>query len=152
MKIIIVSLQVCESASKGHLHPAIELAQAAINRQHDVSILPLPSNLGINDQQQINKLNINYIAPPKLPWKIEQSKLAQLAKDANTAHLAYKLFMFDPIEHQIKEINKIFNVDKNEYKFIAYLCFGYTKEFYNEPELKKLKWNKKRKLKDCFLK
>ena len=51
-----------------------------------------------------------------------------------------------------KKINKIFNVDKNEYKFIAYLCFGYTKEFYNEPELKKLKWNKKKKLKDCFLK
>ena len=51
-----------------------------------------------------------------------------------------------------KKINKIFNVDKDEYKFIAYLCFGYTKEFYNEPELKKLKWNKKKKLKDCFLK
>ena len=51
-----------------------------------------------------------------------------------------------------KKINKIFNIEKNEYKFIAYLCFGYTKEFYNEPELKKLKWNKKRKLKDCFLK
>jgi 5,6-dimethylbenzimidazole synthase len=51
-----------------------------------------------------------------------------------------------------KKINKIFNVDKNEYKFIAYLCFGYTKEFYNEPELKKLKWNKKKKLKDCILK
>lgn len=51
-----------------------------------------------------------------------------------------------------KKINKIFGIDKNEYKFIAYLCFGYTKEFYNEPELKKLKWNKKRKLKDCFLK
>ena len=27
-----------------------------------------------------------------------------------------------------------------------------TKELYNEPELKKLKWNKKKKLKDCFLK
>ena len=51
-----------------------------------------------------------------------------------------------------KKINKIFNIDKNECKFIAYLCFGYTKEFYNEPELKKLKWNKKKKLKDCFLK
>ena len=51
-----------------------------------------------------------------------------------------------------KKINKIFDLDKNEYKFIAYLCFGYTKEFYNEPELKKLKWNKKKKLKDCFLK
>ena len=51
-----------------------------------------------------------------------------------------------------KKINKIFDIDKNEYKFIAYLCFGYTKEFYNEPELKKLKWNKKKKLKDCILK
>lgn len=51
-----------------------------------------------------------------------------------------------------KKINKIFNIDKKEYKFIAYLCFGYTKEFYSEPELKKLKWNKKRKLKDCLLK
>lgn len=51
-----------------------------------------------------------------------------------------------------KKINKIFDIDKNEYKFIAYLCFGYAKEFYNEPELKELKWNKKRKLKDCFLK
>lgn len=51
-----------------------------------------------------------------------------------------------------KKINKIFNVDKDEYKFIAYLCFGYTKEFYNEPELKKLKWNKKKRLKECILK
>lgn len=50
-----------------------------------------------------------------------------------------------------KKINKIFNIEKNEYKFIAYLCFGYTKEFYNEPELKKLKWNNKKKLKDCIL-
>jgi 5,6-dimethylbenzimidazole synthase len=49
-----------------------------------------------------------------------------------------------------KKINKIFEIDKNEYKFIAYLCFGYTKEFYDEPELKKLKWNNKKKLKDCL--
>ena len=49
-----------------------------------------------------------------------------------------------------KKINKIFNIEKNEYKFIAYLCFGYTKEFYKEAELKKLKWNNKRKLKDCI--
>jgi len=49
-----------------------------------------------------------------------------------------------------KKISKIFDIDKNEYKFIAYLCFGYTKEFYDEPELKKLKWNNKKKLKDCL--
>ena len=50
-----------------------------------------------------------------------------------------------------KKINKIFDIDKNEYKFIAYLCFGYTKEFYDEPELKQLKWNKKKKLKECII-
>jgi 5,6-dimethylbenzimidazole synthase len=50
-----------------------------------------------------------------------------------------------------KKINKIFNMNKNEYKFIAYLCFGYTKEFYDEPELKKLKWNSKKNLKDCII-
>jgi 5,6-dimethylbenzimidazole synthase len=51
-----------------------------------------------------------------------------------------------------KKINKIFNIDKNKYKFIAYLCFGYTKEFYKEPELKKLNWNKKKSLKESILK
>lgn len=50
-----------------------------------------------------------------------------------------------------KKINKIFDIDKNEYKFIAYLCFGYTKEFYDEPELKKLSWNSEKKLEDCIL-
>ena len=50
-----------------------------------------------------------------------------------------------------KKINKIFNIDKKEYKFIAYLCFGYTKEFYDEPELKQLKWNKKKKLNECII-
>ena len=50
-----------------------------------------------------------------------------------------------------KKINKILNINKDEYKFIAYLCFGYTKEFYDEPELKKLKWNSKKDLTDCIL-
>ena len=50
-----------------------------------------------------------------------------------------------------KKINKIFNMNKNQYKFIAYLCLGYTKEFYDEPELKKLKWNQKLKLDECLI-
>jgi len=51
-----------------------------------------------------------------------------------------------------KKINKIFNIDKDNYKFIAYLCFGYTKEFLDEPELKKLGWKKKKKFKKLILK
>jgi 5,6-dimethylbenzimidazole synthase len=51
-----------------------------------------------------------------------------------------------------KKINKIFDINKEDYKFIAYLCFGYTKEFFDEPELKKLGWEKKKKIKNLILK
>lgn len=50
-----------------------------------------------------------------------------------------------------KKMNKILNIDDSEYKFIAYLCLGYSKEFYDEPELKKLKWDKTKILEDCIL-
>lgn len=50
-----------------------------------------------------------------------------------------------------KKINKIFNIDNNKYKFIGYLCLGYTKMFHIEPELKMIKWNKKLKFDKCFL-
>lgn len=50
-----------------------------------------------------------------------------------------------------KKINKILGINKNDYKFIAYLCFGYSKEFYDEPELKKLNWDKSKSLDDCII-
>lgn len=51
-----------------------------------------------------------------------------------------------------KKVNKIFNINKNEHKFIAYLCFGYVKEFYKEPELKLLSWDKSKTIEECILK
>ena len=50
-----------------------------------------------------------------------------------------------------KDINEILNIDNKDYKFIAYLCLGYSKEFYDEPEFKKLKWEKSNILDDCML-
>ena len=50
-----------------------------------------------------------------------------------------------------KKVNKILDIDKKEYKFIAYLCFGYVKEFYDEPEFKTIKWNETKKIEDCIL-
>lgn len=50
-----------------------------------------------------------------------------------------------------KKIKKILNI-KKEHKLVAYFCVGYVKEFYNEPELKKLKWEKKKGLKKCLMK
>ena len=81
MKILIASLQVSESASKGHLHPAIELALEAKRRGHNPYLLPLPSPLGEDDVEQINRAGIEYIAPPPLPADVIKSpnELAKLA-------------------------------------------------------------------------
>ena len=50
-----------------------------------------------------------------------------------------------------KKIREILNVSK-EYKLIGYLCIGYTKDFLEEPELKKLGWENKKLLNECILK
>ncbi len=50
-----------------------------------------------------------------------------------------------------KKVNKILDIDKKEYKFIGYLCFGYVNEFYDEPEFKTINWNKTNKIKDCII-
>lgn len=49
-----------------------------------------------------------------------------------------------------KKVRKILKVSK-EYKLIGYLCVGYTKDFLDEPELKKVGWDKKKNLHDCIL-
>jgi len=42
-----------------------------------------------------------------------------------------------------KKINKILDMD-DDFVLVGYLCVGYVKEFYKEPELKKLKWAKQK--------
>ncbi|RXK14669.1 5,6-dimethylbenzimidazole synthase [Halarcobacter mediterraneus] len=46
-----------------------------------------------------------------------------------------------------KKIKKILGIN-DDYKLIAYLTVGYVKEFLDEPELKKIGWEKKRTLND----
>lgn len=46
-----------------------------------------------------------------------------------------------------KKVKQILNIDKN-YKLVAYLAVGYVDEFLDKPELLKLKWEKKKNLKD----
>jgi len=42
-----------------------------------------------------------------------------------------------------QKVDKILDVSAN-YKLIGYLCVGYTKQFYDIPELKKIKWEKEK--------
>lgn len=109
MKILIASLQVSESGSKGHLHPAVELALEAKRKGYEVAILPVPSRLGEEDALQLQRTNIQYIQPPLLPQKIIKTpnELAQLAADSTQVHRAYSSFLLEPIEFQKNEIEKI---------------------------------------------
>ena len=109
MRILITSLQVSEGGSKGHLHPAVELALEAKRKGHEVAILPIPSRLGEEDTLQLQRANIQYIPPPLLPKAIIKTpnELAQLAADSTQVHLAYSSFLIEPIEFQRNGIEKI---------------------------------------------
>ncbi|WP_373001189.1 5,6-dimethylbenzimidazole synthase [Sulfurimonas sp.] len=48
------------------------------------------------------------------------------------------------------KVLKTLNAPKNT-QLIAYLCLGYVDQFYNEPELKTLKWKKEKKLDECVV-
>ena len=49
-----------------------------------------------------------------------------------------------------QKINETLNVPKN-YKLIAYLALGYVDKFFDEPELKTLKWSNKKSLQECVI-
>ncbi|MBK7963533.1 MAG: glycosyltransferase family 1 protein [Bdellovibrionales bacterium] len=125
MRILISSLQVSESGSKGHLHPAVELALEAKRKGHEVAILPLPSRLGKEDALQLQRANIQYIPPPLLPTHIIKSpnELAQLAADPTQVHRAYSSFLIEPIVFQKKGIEEIlerFDPDAILYDLLVY--------------------------------
>lgn len=106
MRIIISSLQVSEDSSKGHLHPAIELALAIKKRGHEPIILPIPSRLGDEDRRQLQHLNIQFIDPPSLPEGIIKTRdeLAKLATNKEEAYKAYHAFLIAPLQYQFKAL------------------------------------------------
>ena len=50
-----------------------------------------------------------------------------------------------------KKVLKTLNAPKNT-KLIAYLALGYVDKFYEEPELKSIKWGKEKTLDECVVK
>lgn len=106
MRVLISSLQVSTSGSKGHLHPALELAIYGKQRGHETILLPLPSKFGDNDREQIELAGIKYLDPPALPQSIIKSteQLAQLAKDPQKTWQAYHSFLVAPLIKQFSGI------------------------------------------------
>lgn len=106
MKIIISSLQVSKGASKGHLHPAIEIGLELKRRGHQVAIMPLPSPLSLADRAQVERCGFDIIDPPELPdgLPLPPAELGRLAKNADTAALAYHSFLVAPLEYQFAKV------------------------------------------------
>jgi 5,6-dimethylbenzimidazole synthase len=46
-----------------------------------------------------------------------------------------------------KKVKKILGIS-NEYKLVGYLTLGYVSEFLDEPELLKLKWDERKRIKE----
>ncbi len=51
---------------------------------------------------------------------------------------------------QANEIKTLLNAP-DDAELIAYLCLGHVKEFLEQPELEKLKWEKKKPIKSCVI-
>jgi len=51
----------------------------------------------------------------------------------------------------ILDKNRFKKIIKIKHKLIAYLCLGYSREFYKKPELKRKKWAKKKRLEIKYL-
>lgn len=125
MKILISSLQVSLGASKGHLHPAIELGLELKRRGHEVGILPLPSPFNKADREQIARCQFEIIDPPSLPkgLLLSPQELGQFAKHSSTTTKAYHSFLVAPLEHQFDKILKKikdFNPDVVVYDLLVY--------------------------------
>lgn len=99
MKIIISSLQVTSGSSKGHLHPAIEIALALKERGHHVVLMPLPSPLGDDDQLQVQTLGLESIELTNNAIELfSGEKLASLATETATEAEAYESFLVAPLQ------------------------------------------------------
>lgn len=106
MKVLICSLQVSAGASKGHLHPAIEIGLTLRSRGHHVGILPLPSQLSQTDREQVTRCQLEIVDPPPLPAGLPFSpeKLAEYAQSEATIHLAFESFILTPLNYQFDSV------------------------------------------------
>lgn len=125
MKVLIASLQVSRSGSKGHLHPALEVALECKRMGHVPVLLPLPSPFGAEDRAQLAQAGIGFIDPPLLPDGIILSpeSLARLASDPENTWKAYHSFLVAPLVHQfngICELVQRISPDVILYDLLAY--------------------------------
>jgi zeaxanthin glucosyltransferase len=65
-RVLFLSLQVSESASKGHLNPLIGVAQHVRREGHEVGWMSLPRAMGADDSAQVRAAGAAVVPTPAL--------------------------------------------------------------------------------------
>jgi MGT family glycosyltransferase len=98
-RILFISLQVSESASKGHLNPLIGVAQHVRRQGHEVGWMSLPRAMGADDSAQVRAVGAAVVPTPALAGAVMPTgtELSRLALDPHRVWEAYRSFLLAPV-------------------------------------------------------
>src|SRR5260370_6608286 len=125
-RILFISLQVSEAASKGHLNPLIGVVQHILRAGHEAAWLSLPRAMGPADAQQVRATGAVVLPSPDVPEGVIRSgqELSRLALDPARAWEAYQSFLLDPLPHLVEPVGEIIREFAPE--AIALDCMSYA--------------------------
>src|SRR4051794_4433672 len=107
-RVLFLSLQVSEAASKGHLNPLIGIAQHVHRQGYEVGWMSLPCGMGAADSAQVHAASVAAILPtPVRAGAVIPSgeELSRLALDPRRVWEAYRSFLLAPVPHLLDEVS-----------------------------------------------
>src|SRR5262245_25644252 len=124
-RILFFSLQVSESASKGHLNPLIGVAQHVLRQGHAVAWMSLPRSMGADDAAQVRFAGAEVLPTPPIPAGVIKSgqELSRLALNPERAWEAYHSFMLEPVPHLVEAVSEA--IQRFAADAIAVDCMAY---------------------------
>src|SRR5260370_23780715 len=125
-RILFISLQVSEAASKGHLNPLIGVVQHILRAGYEAAWLSLPRAMGPADAEQVRAAGAVVLRSPDVPEGVIRSsqELSRLALDPARAWEAYRSFLLDPMPHVVGPVCDI--VREYAPEAIAVDCMSYA--------------------------
>jgi MGT family glycosyltransferase len=108
-RVLFLSLQVSESASKGHLNPLIGVAQHVRRQGHEIGWMSLPRSMGAEDSAQVRAAGATIVPTPALADAAIPSgqELARLALDPKRVWEAYRSFLLDAVPHLLDAVCRV---------------------------------------------
>jgi MGT family glycosyltransferase len=105
-RVLFLSLQVSESASKGHLNPLIGVAQHVRGQGHEVGWMSLPRAMGADDSAQVCAAGAAIMPTPALADAVIPTgqELSRLALDPQRVWEAYRSFLISPVPQLLDRV------------------------------------------------